>query len=73
MYDILGKQANQLIELKIPEIDNSAPGDELWKKDGLVLLNITRGKGDDIYILINERPVSSGPFSSSIEGATELD
>lgn len=65
LYDILGKQANQLIELKIPEIDNSAPGDELWK-GWISTPDITRGKGDDIYILINERPVSSGPFHQAI-------
>ena len=65
LYDILGRQANQLIELKIPQIDDEAPGNEKWK-GWISTPDITRGKGDDIYILINERPVASGPFQQAI-------
>ena len=28
--------------------------------------DITRGKGDEVHILINSRPVASGPFQSAI-------
>ena len=65
LYEILGRQANQLIELKIPQIDDDAPGNEKWK-GWISTPDITRGKGDDIYILINERPVASGPFQQAI-------
>tara|TARA_B110000444_G_scaffold228611_1_gene234524 strand:- start:5451 stop:7460 length:2010 start_codon:yes stop_codon:yes gene_type:complete len=65
LYEILGRQANQLIELKIPKIDDDAPGNEKWK-GWISTPDITRGKGDDIYILINERPVASGPFQQAI-------
>jgi DNA mismatch repair protein MutL len=65
LYDILGRQADQLIELKIPKIDEHAPGNESWK-GWISTPDITRGKGDDIYILINERPVASGPFQQAI-------
>ncbi len=65
LYDILGNQASQLIELKTPSIDKEAPGLESWS--GWVSTpDITRGKGDDIYILINDRPVASGPFQQAI-------
>jgi len=65
LYDILGSQANQLIELETPIIDQDAPGLESWS--GWVSTpDITRGKGDDIYILINDRPVASGPFQQAI-------
>ena len=31
LYDILGRQADRMIELKIPKIDEDAPGNEKWK------------------------------------------
>ena len=65
LYDILGRQADRMIELKIPKIDEDAPGNEKWK-GWISTPDITRGKGDDIYILINERPVASGPFLQAI-------
>ena len=65
LYDILGRQADRMIELKIPKIDEDAPGNEKWK-GWISTPDITRGKGDDIYILINERPVASGPFQQAI-------
>lgn len=65
LYDILGRQADQLIELKVPKIDEDAPGSERWM-GWISTPDITRGKGDDIYILINERPVASGPFQQAI-------
>ncbi len=65
LYDILGGQASQLIELNSPNIDSQAPGDEKWN-GWISTPDITRGKGDEIYILINDRPVSSGPFHQAI-------
>lgn len=65
LYDILGRQADRLIEMKIPKIDDEAPGNEKWT-GWISTPDITRGKGDDIYILINDRPVASGPFQQAI-------
>ena len=65
LYDILGNQAGQLIELKTPSLDKDAPGLESWS-GWISTPDITRGKGDDIYVLINDRPVASGPFQQAI-------
>tara|TARA_B100000575_G_scaffold46208_1_gene33399 strand:+ start:3132 stop:5114 length:1983 start_codon:yes stop_codon:yes gene_type:complete len=65
LYDILGGQATQLVELKVPQQDVNVPGDEQWT-GWISTPDITRGKGDDIYILINDRPIASGPFHQAI-------
>ena len=65
LYDILGGQASQLIELKSPSQDHQAPGTENWS-GWISTPDITRGKGDEVYILINDRPVASGPFHQAI-------
>ena len=37
-----------------------------FKLDGCSTPDITRGKGDDIHILINGKPVAAQPFLQSI-------
>ena len=65
LYDLMGAQATELIPLEHPPIDEDAPGEERW--DGWISTpDITRGKGDDIHILINHRPVAPGPFLQAI-------
>ena len=41
------------------------PGEEKWS-GWISTPDITRGKGDEVHILINSRPVASGPFQSAI-------
>ena len=65
LYDLLGGQAQSMLELSAPEADAKAPGDETWS-GWISTPDITRGKGDDIHILINDRPVASGPFLQAI-------
>ena len=65
LYDILGGQAAQLIELNSPSQDSDVPGTESWT-GWISTPDITRGKGDEVYILINDRPVASGPFHQAI-------
>ena len=65
LYDILGGQASQLIELNSPSQDLDVPGGESWT-GWISTPDITRGKGDEVYILINDRPVASGPFHQAI-------
>lgn len=65
LYDVLGGQASNLINLTSSQIDKDAPGDEQWS-GWISSPDITRGKGDDVYVLINERPVASGPFHQAI-------
>ena len=65
LYDILGGQASELIELNSPAQDNEVPGDEHWH-GWISTPDITRGKGDEVYVLINDRPVASGPFHQAI-------
>jgi len=65
LYDILGRQAGRMIEISSPPSDDAAPGEENWK-GWISTPDITRGKGDDIHILINGRPVASQPFLQSI-------
>jgi len=65
LYDLLGGQAESMLELTAPEVDASAPGEETWS-GWISTPDITRGKGDDIHILINDRPVASGPFLQAI-------
>ena len=65
LYDILGGQASELIELNSPAQDSEVPGDEHWH-GWISTPDITRGKGDEVYVLINDRPVASGPFHQAI-------
>ena len=65
LYDILGGQASQLIELNTPSQDSDVPGTETWS-GWISTPDITRGKGDEVYVLINDRPVASGPFHQAI-------
>ena len=65
LYDIMGAQATELVELKWPPEDEDAPGNERWS-GWISTPDITRGKGDDIHVLINNRPVGAGPFLQAI-------
>ena len=65
LYDLMGAQATELIPLELPPTDEDAPGDERWN-GWISTPDITRGKGDDIHVLINQRPVASGPFLQAI-------
>ena len=65
LYDVLGGQAAQLIELNSPSQDSDVPGTESWA-GWISTPDITRGKGDEVYVLINDRPVASGPFHQAI-------
>ena len=65
LYDLMGAQATELIPLQHPSADDDAPGDERWS-GWISTPDITRGKGDDIHVLINQRPVAAGPFLQAI-------
>ena len=65
LYDVLGRQAGKMIEISSPPSDKEAPGEERWN-GWISTPDITRGKGDDIHILINGRPVAAQPFLQSI-------
>ena len=65
LYDILGAQAAEMVELLSPPEDESVPGFENWR--GYISTpETTRGKGDEIHILVNGRPIASTPFLNSI-------
>jgi len=65
LYDVLGRQAGKMIQISTPPGDSDAPGEEVWS-GWISTPDITRGKGDDIHILINGRPVAAQPFLQSI-------
>ena len=65
LYDLLGGQAQSMLSIQAPPADAQAPGEEEWQ-GWISTPDITRGKGDDIHILINDRPVASGPFLQAI-------
>ena len=65
LYDLLGGQAESMLDLVAPQSDEQAPGEESWT-GWISTPDITRGKGDDIHILINDRPVAAGPFLQAI-------
>lgn len=65
LYDIMGAQATELVPLNQPIEDEDAPGQERWS-GWISTPDITRGKGDDIHVLINHRPVAAGPFLQAI-------
>jgi DNA mismatch repair protein MutL len=54
-----------MIDLKAPAADTDAPGEERWS-GWISTPDITRGKGDDIHVLINGRPVVAQPFLQAI-------
>ncbi|MDA0842951.1 MAG: DNA mismatch repair endonuclease MutL [archaeon] len=65
LYDILGAQASEMVPLVTPSEDEEIPGAERWS--GYISTpEITRGKGDEIHVLINGRPIASTPFLNSI-------
>ena len=68
---LVGKFSS-LVELKSPKIDEDVPGTEQWI-GWISTPDITRGKGDEVYVLINDRPVASGPFHQAIREVTKLD
>ena len=65
LYDVLGRQAGKMIKISSPPADKDAPGEESWS-GWISTPDITRGKGDEIHVLINGRPVASQPFLQSI-------
>ena len=65
LYDVLGRQAGKMIPITAPKSDSDAPGDERWS-GWISTPDITRGKGDEIHVLINGRPVAAQPFLQSI-------
>ncbi len=66
LYDLFGSTSSKLIRLKSSENDLDAPGDEIW--DGWISPpGISRSRSDDLHVLVNGRPVSTGPFLQSIK------
>lgn len=65
LFDVLGTQASGLIPLMIPVEDEHAPGDERWT-GWISSPDITRGKGDEVHVFINQRPIASQPFQGAI-------
>ncbi len=66
LFDLLGLSATKLIELQSPPEDNDAPGDELWS-GWISPPELSRGRNDDVHILVNNRVVTSQPFSEAIK------
>ncbi len=65
LYDVLGGQSSNLLPLVLPDQDSDVPGDESWT--GYISApDISRGKGDEIHIFVNDRPVASTPFHQAI-------
>ena len=65
LFDLLGLSATKLIEFQSPPEDNDAPGDELWS-GWISPPELSRGRNDDVHILVNNRVVTSQPFSEAI-------
>lgn len=65
LFDLLGGQVESMMEISSPKIDDEAPGEEKWS-GWISTPDITRGKGDDVHVLINDRPVAAGPFLQAI-------
>jgi len=65
LFDLLGAASERLIPLESPPADSDAPGDEKWS--GFISPpDISRGRSDDIHVIINNRPVAAQPFLKSI-------
>ncbi len=65
LFDLLGLSATKLIKLQSPPDDENAPGDEVWS-GWISPPELTRGRNDDVHVLVNNRVVTSQPFSESI-------
>ena len=65
LFDLLGLSATKLIRLQSPPDDENAPGDEVWS-GWISPPELTRGRNDDVHILVNNRVVTSQPFSEAI-------
>lgn len=65
LFDLFGRAASDLKQLNCPSGDEDAPGEERWR-GWISAPDTTRGKSDDIHILVNGRPVASQPFLRSI-------
>ena len=65
LYNLLGAQAQRLLPLENPIEDEDVPGDERWS-GWISPPEVTRGRGDDVHVLINGRPVASQSFLQAI-------
>ena len=65
LHDLFGSKSSELVALKISDADSEAPGEEKWS-GWISPPGLTRSRPDDIHILVNGRPVSSGPFLQSV-------
>ena len=65
LYDLLGASSEGMISLTAPEADKDAPGDEKWS-GWISPPSISRGRSDDVHIIINGRPVAAQPFLQAI-------
>lgn len=65
LYDLLGTSSERMISLTAPEADSDAPGDEKWT-GWISPPEISRGRSDDVHIIINGRPVAAQPFLQAI-------
>ena len=65
LHDLLGQQAGRMIPLSTPPLDEEAPGEERWS-GWIAPPEVTRGRSDEIHVLVNGRPVASQPFLASV-------
>jgi DNA mismatch repair protein MutL len=65
LHDLLGQRAGELLPLTSPLEDEEAPGTERWS-GWISAPDITRGKADDVHVLVNGRPVAAGPFLQAV-------
>ena len=65
LHDLLGGASERMISLQRPESDETAPGEERWS-GWISPPDISRGRADDIHVIINGRPVAAQPFLKSI-------
>ncbi len=66
LYDLLGASSEKMIPLTSSDADLEAPGGERWS-GWISPPDISRGKSDDVHIIINGRPVAAQPFLQSIK------
>ena len=66
LYDLLGASSEKMIPLTCSDVDSEAPGEERWR-GWISPPDISRGKSDDVHIIINGRPVAAQPFLQSIK------
>lgn len=65
LHDLLGQRAGELLPISAPPEDDAAPGEERWS-GWISAPDITRGKADDVHVLVNGRPVAAGPFLQAV-------